>query len=104
MVLTDEHKQDTYPAATLEDGAVNTEDDFYEIKTSNIVDKAAIPSFASAANNTYQNNNGNPPYNNNPGSNTAANSNKLYRLNGANGDKTGLGITLKVMAGDEVNI
>lgn len=28
----------------------------------------------------------------------------MYKLNGATGDKTGLGITLKVMAGDAVNI
>ena len=28
----------------------------------------------------------------------------MYRLNGATGDKTGLGITLQVMAGDIVNI
>ena len=52
----------------------------------------------------YQNNNGNPPYNTNPSSNTTATSTKLYRLNGASGVKTGLGITLKVMAGDVVNI
>ncbi|MDP1765229.1 MAG: RHS repeat-associated core domain-containing protein, partial [Sediminibacterium sp.] len=53
---------------------------------------------------TYLNNNGNPPYNTNPSSNTTATSLKMYRLNGATGDKTGLGITLRVMAGDNVSI
>ena len=32
------------------------------------------------------------------------NSQKMYVLAGANGDKTGLGIALKVMGGDNVNI
>jgi RHS repeat-associated protein len=54
--------------------------------------------------NEYQNNNGNPPYNNNPSANTSANSEKLYKLNGAAGVKTGLGITLRVMSGDVVDI
>lgn len=51
----------------------------------------------------YPNNNGNPPYNNNPNSNVTANSEKLYKLNAAT-NKTGLGITLKVMAGDQIDI
>jgi len=41
--------------------------------------------------------------NNNPNSNTTANSGKLYKLN-SNTNKTGLGITLKVMAGDRIDI
>ncbi|MBL7746166.1 MAG: hypothetical protein JNM19_01955, partial [Chitinophagaceae bacterium] len=55
----------------------------------------------------YQNNNGNPPYNNNPYSDHTANSDRLYKLNAAtntNSNKTGLGVVLKVMAGDNVNI
>jgi RHS repeat-associated protein len=103
-VLSDEVKQQTYPAATLEEVAVTTEAAYYDIKSGNVRDKSNIASFANAANNTYQNNNGNPPYNNNPNSNTTGTSNKLYRLNGATGDKTGLGITLKVMAGDNVSM
>lgn len=51
----------------------------------------------------YQNNNGNPPPNNNPYSNVTANSEKVYRVN-ATGNKTGLGIVLKVMAGDRIDI
>ena len=53
----------------------------------------------------YQNNNVIP--NNNWCSNTTANSKRLYRLNATTNtvaDKTGLGITLKVMAGDVMNI
>ena len=95
IVLTDEHNQLIYPAATLEDGAVPTEASFYDIKSVNIKDKTSITTFATAANNSYQNNNVIP--NNNPSSNTTAISNKLYRLNGATGDKTGLGIKWQVM-------
>ncbi len=103
-VLTDERKQDVYPAATLEEGAWATEANYYDIKAGNITLKSSIASFANAANNSYPNNNGNPPFNNNPNSNTTSVSNKLYKLNGATGDNTGLGITLKVMVGDVVNV
>jgi len=97
-VLTDEQQTDTYPVATLEDGATATEQTYYSINTGNIVaNPGSLPS-------TYANNNGNPPYNTNPNSNTTATSAKMYKLNGNTGDKTGLGITLKVMAGDNVNI
>ena len=51
----------------------------------------------------YPNHNGNPPVNNNPNSNTTANSARLYKLN-SSANKTGLGITLKVMAGDRIDI
>jgi len=98
MVLTDEQQQDVYPAATLENGAVATEQNYYTINTGAVVDNPVSLPYS------YQNNNGNPPYNNNPNSNTGGTSAKMYRLNGANGDKTGLGITLKVMAGDNVAI
>ncbi len=50
------------------------------------------------------NNNGNPPYNPNPTSNVNAGSTKLYKLNGNTGDRSGLGITLKVMTGDVIDI
>ena len=97
MVLTDEQKQTTYPAATLEDGAIATEGTYYSINTSNIASNPpTLP-------NTYQNNNGNPPYNNNPSSDKTATSQKMYELSGS-GDKTGLAITLRVMAGDNINI
>jgi RHS repeat-associated protein len=107
MVLTDEVKQDTYPVATLEDGAVATEQAYYNINTANIVDKTTLPAFVypTDASFQYKNNNGEPPYNPNPNSNTTAVSNKLYKLNAANGgERLGLGITLKVMAGDKIDI
>lgn len=96
-MLTDEQKQDFYPAATLENGAIATEQNYYDIVQGNIVDNpTSLP-------NTYPNNNGNPPYNPNPNSSTTAASQKMYQLNGAT-NNNGLGITLKVMAGDVVNI
>ncbi|MBN8856769.1 MAG: hypothetical protein J0H29_00190, partial [Sphingobacteriales bacterium] len=106
MVLTDEYKQDIYPAATLEgdintDGSPNAayiEKDYYTIDATKIADKSEVPGITD-----YPNHNGNPPVNNNPNSNTTANSGKLYKLN-SNTNKTGLGITLKVMAGDRIDI
>nr|NKR04335.1 hypothetical protein [Escherichia coli] len=98
MVLTDEQQQDVYPVATFEDGAVATESNYCTINTA-----AIVPNPSTLAP-TYPNNNGNPPYNTNPTSNTTATSLKMYRLNGATGDKMGLGITLRVMAGDNVAI
>jgi RHS repeat-associated protein len=106
MVLTDEKEQQIYPAATLEGNmndntsAIALENTYYKINTDNVVLKTAALAIP-----VYPNNNGNPPYNNNPNSSTTANSDKLYLLNANNpSTKTGLGITLKVMAGDEVRI
>jgi RHS repeat-associated protein len=97
------NKRDQYPVATLEDGAgLAIEKNYYDITDANIVSRTAAYNAASGS--SYPNNNGNPPYNTNPGSTTAAESQKLYKLNGSTGSKTGLGITLKVMAGDEVFI
>lgn len=104
MVLTDEVKQDVYPAATLEDAGVGVEKTYYDIQDGNVFYKSPYPAFTAAAGSNYANNNGNPPYNNNPSMNVNAESQKLYKLNGANGVKFGLGITLKVMAGDNVDI
>lgn len=76
--------------------AVSKEDDYYSIDNLKIVTQPGGV--------TYQNNNGNPPYNSvNPYSNTAANSGKMYQLN-ASTNKTGLGIAIKVMADDVINI
>jgi RHS repeat-associated protein len=104
MVLTEEQKQDQYPAATLEGDlatstdAVFIEKNYYDINSAYVVNKSSVSGLPD-----YQNNNGNPPYNNNPNSNATANSEKLYKLNAAT-NKTGLGITLKVMAGDQINV
>jgi RHS repeat-associated protein len=98
VVLTDEQQIDPYPAVSLESGALTTDTFYYKINTANIVaNPASLPS-------TYQNNNGNPPYNTNPNINTTATSAYMYKLNGSTGDKTGLGVTLKVMVGDNVAI
>jgi RHS repeat-associated protein len=108
MVLTEEQKQDIYPAATLESvtynggTAISVEDDYYSVTTANVVnqsDATGIP--------VYQNTNVNPANTINPYSNNNANSAKLYKLNATtntNPNKTGLGIVLKVMAGDDVSI
>ncbi len=113
MVLTEEQQQDVYPATTLENTsvtppggtagtAVTTESLYYSIDATKIVNQSVATGIP-----VYQNNNGNPPYNNNPYSNTTANSARLYQLNATtntNPNKTGLGIVLKVMAGDNINI
>lgn len=105
-MLTEEQKQDIYPAATLEDvnynggTAISVEDDFYTINISQVVPQAAATGIP-----VYQNqNNGGIPINNNPYSNTTANSQQLYKIHGNDANKTGLGITLKVMAGDNIDI
>jgi len=104
MVLTEEQRQDIYPAATLENTtyngstAISVENGYYTIDAGNIKTKSVAH-----IQTDYANNNGNPPYNNNPYSNTAANSDKVYQLN-ANSNRTGLGIVLKVMSGDKVNV
>ena len=108
MVLTEEQQQDIYPAATLENTtynggtAISKEDDYYDVNTNNIVLQSIATGIPA-----YQNNNGNPPYNNNPYSNATANSARLYQLNAATNtvaNKTGLGILLKVMSGDKISI
>ena len=104
-LLTEEQKQDIYPAATLEGdintasypNAVNVEKDYYGINSANIV-SVTVPSGQE-----YENHNSiaNP----NPFSNTGSGvySTKMYQLNG-NSNKTGLDMTLKVMAGDRIDI
>ncbi|MEO8403925.1 MAG: RHS repeat-associated core domain-containing protein, partial [Chitinophagaceae bacterium] len=102
MILTDEQKTDYYPPATLEgsistDGSPNAvfkEKDYYTIDPAKIVT-------APVAMGTYQNNNG--ILNTNPNSVTTANSQKAYVLN-SNSNKMGLGIVLKVMGGDVIDI
>lgn len=105
VTLTEEQQQDLYPAATLETAGIATEQAYYNINSDNshVQSTASLPWYAGATNSTYANNNGipNPP---DPTVNPGQTSNYLYRLNGVSGDRFGLGITLKVMAGDQVNI
>lgn len=86
MTLTEEYQQDTYPVATLEDGATGVEQAYYNINSGAIVSNpGSLPG-------TYANNNGNPPYNTNPSSVVTATSAKMYKLNGATADSTGLAL------------
>ncbi|MBO9573055.1 MAG: hypothetical protein J7497_12755, partial [Chitinophagaceae bacterium] len=105
-MLTEQKKQEVYPAATLEGSLTTTTDaayiekQYYSINAGNVVDKSLATGITD-----YQNNNGNPPYNTNPNGNATANSQKLYKLLATgSGGVSGLGITLKVMAGDTINI
>jgi len=108
VVLTEEKKQDIYPAATLEGditdagSAAYVENLYYNINPDNIVYASDVSGIYDSPNTVYQNNNGivNP----NPNSVITDDSQQLYRLNGKGGSKTGLGILLKVMAGDEYSI
>ncbi|MEJ0105441.1 MAG: DUF6443 domain-containing protein [Bacteroidota bacterium] len=108
-VLTDELQQDIYPAATLEgtysdaNTAVGYEKNFYTINTANVVDNSQAAGIMA-----YQNNNGiaNPyPPGNSGNTNVNANSAKLYKLLATTGGGVnGLGMTLKVMSGDKIDI
>jgi hypothetical protein len=71
---------------------------YYNISTANVVDRSEATGIPD-----YVNNNGVP--NNNPSSQTTANSQKLYKLEATGGvGVTGLGMTLKVMSGDKIDI
>jgi hypothetical protein len=113
MVLTDESQTDIYPAATLEGvsynggTAVSYESKYYTIDPSRVLTVSTqLPWLAGDQGGVYtnQNNNGNPTNAVDPYSNTSANSAQVYWLNGQTGNSTGLGITLKVMAGDNISI
>lgn len=80
MVLTDQSESICYIPATVEDNAWQTEDDIYNISDNRRVDKATAQASA-----------------------YGSFGNKLYRTNGGTNEKTGLGVTLKVMAGDKVS-
>lgn len=95
-LLTEEIKQDKYPLASLEATKLATEKKFYTIDENKIVNAIdyGIP--------TYSNDNG---IGNNPEDQTFSlgNSARAYKLR-SDENKMGLGITLKVMAGDEIDI
>lgn len=113
MVLTEERNQLFYPAATLEtstDAAAPTkvldeEKRFYSINDEQITANEHLPGPGIPAAEEYANNNA-PVANGNPYANALADkSKKMYKLNGASeATRTGLGITLRVMSGDVVNI
>ncbi len=97
MVLTEEQKQDKYPVASLETAKLATEKNYYNITDGQIVNATDVTGLPA-----YTNDNG---IGNNPSDPAfeTDNSAKLYKLN-SNTAKTGLGIALKVMAGDKLNI
>ncbi|AXY78527.1 hypothetical protein D3H65_05345 [Paraflavitalea soli] len=80
-VLTEHKENICYPTASVEDARYQKEDDYY-----NIVDARRITKATTAAT-------------------QASFENKLYRVHGGlTNEKTGLGVVLKVMAGDQVKI
>jgi RHS repeat-associated protein len=97
MVITEEIRKDKYPVASLEDTKIATEQNYYDINTAQVVPRAEATGITD-----YVNDNG---IGNNPedAAFSGANSAKLYKLN-SNIAKTGLGITLKVMAGDKIDV
>ncbi len=98
MVLTEERQVDKYPVASLEDAKLSIEQQYYTINAGNIVAAISLntPPPAYINDNGIQNNPEDPAF-------EQANSQKLYKLNSTT-NKTGLGITLKVMAGDKIDI
>ena len=108
MVLTEEQKTDIYPVASLEPSLVGVENSFYTIDQSKIKPNSAATGISSQLylNNNLTSCNSQVP-NNNPSCSgnicSTANSQYLYQLKGDE-NNMGLGITLKVMAGDKLNI
>jgi len=85
MVLTEEQQTDAYPVASLEDATIATERLYYGNLDSGRVNKNTVPGYP---NDTY----------------TTPN-NYIQQLSGSTGAyKIGASITIKVMAGDTVNI
>ena len=84
---------------------INYEKKFYTINDTYVVNSSTMPGWTTGKD--YQNNNGNPPYNLSYPSGTTpaatAISAKVYKLN-ATTNKTGLGMVLKVMGGDKIDI
>ncbi len=78
-MLTEQKDNICYPTASVEDARYQKEDDFYNIADARRISKATT------------------------GATQASFENKLYRTHGGlTNEKTGLGIVLKVMAGDQV--
>lgn len=96
MVLTDEQKIDIYPVANFE-GDQTCAQNVYDINTNKILEK---PSNDNQLN--YANNNG---FNGDPCGGNGGTNVKMYKLFAtSSGADVGLGMSLKVMAGDVINI
>jgi RHS repeat-associated protein len=116
--LTDESQQDIYPAATGEtdtyNGGVaqNYEAQYYSFTPSDFVTTSSLGTWYSSMTGTgYLNQNGSgiPTNTVDPYSNVSVASTKVYQscgntANNPSGNRFGLGIALKVMAGDQVSI
>jgi RHS repeat-associated protein len=96
-VVTDELQTNKYPVASLEPAKLATEKEYYSITDAQITLASTVSGLPA-----YTNDNG---IGNNPddAAFAATNSAKLYRLHSSEA-KTGLGITLKVMAGDKLDV
>lgn len=103
-VLTQQLKTDIYPAATLEgsisSGALSVEKDYYTVNTGQV----EIKSFGSGHFNNNTGTSSTPTIPNpNPQGDASGASKNMYELSSTT-QKTGLGITLKVMTGDDINV
>ncbi len=97
MVLTEEQQVDIYPVATLETSNLALEQSYYSIISGQITDKSLVTGLPAYVNhNIIPTNPVNTTFDN-------ANSTKVYKLN-KNSQNIGLGITLKIMAGDKLDI
>jgi hypothetical protein len=107
MVLTEEEKQIIYPASTLETSLLNVETGLYNIDQTYIKPNSAANYLRDVNQQPQEYFNNNTIENPNPDCSgntcTIVNSEFVYQLNG-NDNKTGLGITLRVMAGDVIDI
>lgn len=104
MVLTDEAWEDYYPAASVETDDIANEQQYYSITNdaAHVVDMGTLAWYNALNIPSYTNSNPNTPNPGNPNPNgTSVN---MYKLNRTTGDAFGLGITLKVMSGDQVSI
>ncbi len=101
MVLTEEQQQDKYPIASLETAKLAIEQNYYTIDPLLIRDVQLnpVPGLPAYINddNGIGNNPSDPSF-------ESSNSQKIYALNAGSNNKTGLGITLRVMAGDKIDI
>lgn len=100
VLLTEEQRVDKYPIATLEALKLAQEQNYYTIDDAQIVEVSTLGGNAPSP--AYDNDNG---IGNNPSdpSFESTASARMYKLN-AGTNKMGLGITLKVMAGDRIDI
>jgi RHS repeat-associated protein len=104
MVLTNEQWQDVYPAATVEPATISNEQSYYSIinNSSTVTLVSSLSWWSGVTGDSYPDSNASVS---NPGDPSPGSvSTQVYRLNGQNGQTYGLGITLKVMAGDAVSI